>query len=62
MEIKEPGTYEVMLNFSLRGKISIKQIPKGSIIAVTQVDELRHKIIGPEFPDWCYWELPVKKL
>ena len=62
MEISEKGKYKVLKTFKTRGVRSITEIPKNSIINITQIDEDNEKVIGPELLDWIYYDLPVEKL
>ena len=59
MIITKLGKYRVLKDFKTRSSISIGQISKGRTITITQVDASYHKVIGPEFLDWEYWDLPV---
>lgn len=60
MIIDVPGKYVMTENRSFRGPISIETWPKGMVFEVTQIDKNNHKVIGPNFPDWIYWDIPSK--
>lgn len=60
MEVKKTGKYEFLEDYLNRGTNCVGTIPKGSVVEITQVDELTHKVISPDFYDWHFWELPVK--
>lgn len=56
------GEYRVLADIMDRGPRSIGTIPKGTVIVITQVDKDHRKVIGNEFFDWVYWDLPVEKI
>lgn len=60
MIVDQAGTYRLLEDFTIRGTDSIETMQKGSLLIVSQVDLKYHKVIGPAFPDWCFWELPVE--
>ena len=62
MIITSPGKYRILSNFKTSGSISIAELTAGSIIKITQVDTACHKVIGPAFLDWEYWDLPVEEV
>ena len=62
MEIKKIGKYKLLKDFSIRNTIAGTKLFKGEIINITQIDNMRHKIIGKELMDWMFWDLPVKKI
>lgn len=59
MIISKPGNYKAIEDIKTRGTISIGTIPKGTIIEITAVDPIYHKVIGPNLFDWHYWNMPV---
>ncbi|HDY89050.1 MAG TPA: hypothetical protein ENH82_13170 [bacterium] len=59
MIITKIGKYKVLDDFTTRNTITISRIFKGNIIKITQIDAGNHKVIGPSFLDWIYWDLPV---
>jgi hypothetical protein len=62
MIIDEIGKYELTQKWSNRGPRSIVHFPAGAVLEITQVDKSGSKVIGPDFQDWAYWDIPVKKL
>lgn len=60
MIIKQAGTYRLLENFTMRGPDSIGTSQKGTLLTVSQIDEQFNKVIGPAFPDWHHWDLPVE--
>lgn len=59
MIVKKPGRYKMTKKFYVRNTVSCGTIPKGTIIEITQIDNLARKIIGPELMDWTRWDMPV---
>lgn len=62
MIITEKGKYKALQNFKIRNSVKIGTMPKGTVFEITQVDNLGHKVIGPELFDWMPCDLPVKKV
>jgi hypothetical protein len=60
MKILTPGKYRLTADWSTRGTTSIGQFRKGTIITITQVDDVHNKVIGPKLHDWTYNDLPVE--
>ncbi len=60
MIIKTKGKYRLLQDYSVRKSISINQLPKGTIIEITQVDERYRHVIGPLLSDWVRWDMPVE--
>lgn len=60
MIVDKPGVYRLLEDLTMRGPNSIGTMPKGAHLTITQVDRDGHQVIGPAFPDWHYWNLPVK--
>lgn len=61
MIIKKRGTYILTEDISSRGSRSITQFKKGTPFLITQIDAQGHKVIGPSFEDWMYWDIPCVK-
>lgn len=62
MIVNEVGFYKFLSDYKTRGTISIGTIPIGTIIEIKQVSKDYKQVIGPEFFDWEYWDLPVEKV
>lgn len=62
MFIKETGEYKLTEDWSSRGSRSIRNFSKDAILEITQVDISGHKVIGPAFKDWAYWNIPATKV
>lgn len=62
MIVTKKGKYKVLKDFNTRSAISIGTVSKDSIIQITQVDDMAHRVIGPELFDWMPNELPVEKV
>ncbi len=62
MIIKETGKYCLLKDFSTRTPFSTGTLSKGTVIDITQIDDVYHKVIGPQLKDWRFWDMPVKKL
>ncbi len=62
MIVDQTGTYRILEDFSMRGANSISHNSQGSLLIVSQVDEVGKRVIGPGFPDWTSWNLPVEKV
>ncbi len=60
MIVKEIGEYRLLKKYSVATSFSTGTLSEGSIIRVTQIDDIYHKVIGPELKDWRYWDLPVE--
>ena len=60
MIITQTGNYKLLKDMKTRGTISIGDMPEGTIIEITQIDNGGHKVIGPQLMDWTYWDLPVE--
>ena len=58
MKIEKVGRYKLTKDISLRGTISIETWSKGKEFQVTQIDKMYNKVIGPDFPDWKYNDIP----
>ncbi len=61
MIIDKPGKYRLTKDWSSRGSISITQIPAGTVLTITKVDQTYRKVIGPKLLDWTSWDLPVEE-
>jgi len=59
MIIKKIGKYKLVADWSSRGVRSVRNFSKGKILEITQIDIEGQKVIGPEFEDWGYWDIPV---
>jgi len=59
MIIRKIGKYKLVEDWSSRGSRSVKNFPKGKMLEINQIDMDGQKIIGPEFEDWGYWDIPV---
>ena len=62
MRIVECGLYRMLEDRSFRGTISIETWPVNKIFEVTQISNFNGNVIGPEFPDWQYPEIPCEKI
>jgi hypothetical protein len=62
MIVNEVGFYKFLSNYKIRGPRSIGTIDAGTIIEIKQVSKDYKQVIGPEFFDWEYWDLPVEKV
>jgi len=62
MVINKVGRYRLLKDFSVRTPFSTGVLPKGEVINVTQIDDVYHKVIGPELKDWRHWDMPVESL
>ncbi len=62
MIITEKGKYKVLKDLKIRNTTSIGTLTEGSIIEITQVDEMTNKVIGPMLWDWMYHDLPLEKI
>lgn len=62
MIVTEKGKYKVLKDFNTTNSISIGTVPKDSIIQISQVDDIAHRVIGSELFDWMPNELPVEKI
>ena len=62
MIVKEKGFYRLLEAIKTSNKIAIGNLPKGTIIEVTQISEDYRQVIGSDLLDWTYWEMPVEKL
>lgn len=62
MIIKKTGRYKLTKDFYTRNSIKCGTLPEGSIIQITQIDIIGHKVISPELYDWVYWDMPVKEI
>lgn len=60
MIIKNAGTYRLLEPLTMRGQNSVGTMPKGTLLTVSQVDVEKKQVIGPAFPDWMFWNLPVE--
>lgn len=59
MIITKQGYYRLIEDYIVRSPKSVGVIPKGTMIEITQVDEIHHKVMSPQFKNWEYWDLPV---
>jgi hypothetical protein len=62
MIINKKGRYRLLQDRTMRGPISIETYPAGFEFEVTQIDSEHHKVIGPDLPDWQYWDMPVEEI
>jgi hypothetical protein len=62
MVINKTGKYRLIADFVTTGSCSVGTIPKGTVIEIKQVDEMYHQVIGPDFFDWHFWDLPVEEI
>jgi hypothetical protein len=62
MIVNETGKYKLTEDFRTRNTCATGTIPKDTIIEITQISEEYHKVIGTDFMDWVYWDLPVVKV
>jgi hypothetical protein len=62
MIVTKKGKYRFLKDFVTRGSFSTGTIPKNTVIEITQIDLTNNKVIGPEFFDWAYWDLPVEEI
>jgi len=62
MIVKETGKYRLLKEFIVRTSFSTGTLPKGTEINITQIDDVYHKVIGPELKDWRYWDIPVEPI
>lgn len=60
--MKEAGTYRVLEPLTMRGSESITTFQPGMLLTVSQVDVKWKKVIGPAFPDWQHWDMPVERV
>jgi len=60
MRIVECGFYRMTETRAFRGSISIETWPKGNLFEVTQISTINGNVIGPDFPDWQYPEIPCE--
>ena len=62
LNLKKVGKYRLLQDFSVRTSFSTGTLPKGAEIKITQIDDVYHKVIGPELKDWRYWDMPVEPI
>ena len=62
MIINEVGFYKLLSDYTTRSPRSIGTIREGTIVEIKQVSKEYKQVIGPEFFDWEYWDLPVEKV
>lgn len=63
VEITEKGKYVLTRDYSARqGSCRGGILKKGTILTITQIDEMGKKVIGPELGDWNPNYMPVKKI
>jgi len=62
MIVNKVGKYRLLEDIKNRGTISIGTLPKGTVLKITGIDRACHKVIGPDFFDWTYWDLPVEPI
>jgi hypothetical protein len=62
MIVTKKGKYKLLKDFVTIGSFSTGTIPKNTVIEITQIDLNNNKIIGTEFFDWTYWDLPVEEI
>ena len=62
MIVNEPGKYKLTQDWTTRSSTSIRQVPAGTILEITQVDKTYHKVIGPALLDWMHWDIPVVRV
>ena len=60
MIITKVGKYRLLKDYTSRASLSVGTLRKGTIIEITQVNYIYHKIFGPVLGDWQYWDLPVE--
>ena len=61
MIVTEKGKYKLLKDLKTRNSVGAGTIPEGTAIKITQIDNIYHKVIGPELMGWMYWDLPVEK-
>jgi hypothetical protein len=59
MIITIPGEYKLLESYQFRGPGSVLSCDAGYIVDIRQIDKSSKKVIGPDLPDWVYWDLPV---
>ncbi|AOQ23043.1 hypothetical protein MTAT_26540 [Moorella thermoacetica] len=62
MIITRKGHYRLLEDIKVRNSITIGTLPKGTAIEITQVDNVKQKVIGEQLLDWTHWDLPVENI
>jgi len=62
VKVTQKGQYRLLEDIKTRNLCAVGMLLKGTIISITAIDDIYHKVIGPEFFDWIYLELPVEKV
>ena len=62
MEVREKGFYRFIKNWYNRGSVSVATEHEGTIVEITQVDEIHHRVLSKDFlGGWVPWNLPVER-
>ena len=59
MIVDKAGTYRLLEPLTMRGENSVTTFQPGMLLTVSRVDVAGKKVIGPAFPDWQAWNMPV---
>ena len=60
MIINKCGKYRLLSKLCISNGWSSVLLKEGKIFEITQVDTVRHKVIGPEFEDWTHWDIDAE--
>jgi len=61
MKITKTGFYQLTEDLFIRNPTGCGSLPTGTVIQITQIDNMYNKVIGPDLMDWMYNDLPVEE-